>query len=163
MTGEERPEPVPAEIRALMVRADELQRAITDLAEQLYAQDDTRHTSYRVGEAASEVRRARSVLDEAALDLARTRKARDTSLCGVPWGACPLHGATLCSSGGRSWCTESGCSHTWGYDRLGNACGEPVTHTIADREGKSVRACNGHAVYARKSLEGGIITPITEQ
>ncbi|MEU2380332.1 hypothetical protein [Streptomyces misionensis] len=154
-------EPTPADIRALMAEAADLNARIQDAYTRLWSWTDenTRSLTYPLQEAAADVRRARDNLSEAASALARARTARDPKLCNVPWGVCPEHGNTLRSSGGRTWCTAS-CSRRWDYDRLDSPCTEPVTHQIADQTGAVVQFCHGHTLDARQRLEGAVITPL---
>ncbi|MGW1807194.1 hypothetical protein [Streptomyces sp. NPDC002078] len=154
-------EPTPAELRALMAEATALQGRITDIQERLRASEETRHTTFRLDDAAGRVAQAAEALGETASDLARTRVARDPKLCDVPWGVCPEHGNTLRGTGGRTWCTDPTCTRSWDYDRLGNACGEPATHTITDAEGETIRACDGHAKDAANRLDGAVITALS--
>uniref|UniRef100_UPI003F4919B1 hypothetical protein n=1 Tax=Streptomyces sp. CA-141956 TaxID=3240051 RepID=UPI003F4919B1 len=156
----EQHEPTPAELRALVAEAEVLEERILNVRARLRASDDAGDTAFRLTDAAENLRRATEALEMTASDLARTRTARDPGLCSVPWGVCPAHGNTLRSTGGRSWCTDLGCSRSWGYDRLAMTCGEPVTHTVTDAAGSSFLACRGHAMDAEKRLEGGTVTPL---
>ncbi|PWI06398.1 hypothetical protein DIZ27_33420 [Streptomyces sp. NWU339] len=79
----------------------------------------------------------------------------------VYWGVCPVHGNTLRGTGGRTWCTDPNCARSWDYDRLGNACGEPATHTITDAEGGTIRACDGQAKDAANRLDGAVTTTLS--
>ncbi|MFB8046286.1 hypothetical protein ACFC8F_33880, partial [Streptomyces hydrogenans] len=122
--------------------------------------EDIRRTKFRLEDAAGLVRDVRKDLDETAGDLARVRAVRDGSVCAVPWGVCPDHGNTLRGSGGRSWCTELGCTRTWTYDRTGSPCGEPLSARVTDAFGGSFLACQGHAMDAEKRLDGAVVTPL---
>ncbi|MFD4050151.1 hypothetical protein ACFWSF_32155 [Streptomyces sp. NPDC058611] len=155
-------EPTPAEFRALMTEADAFQRRILDAYDRLKASasEDVRRTGFRLEDAAGEIRRVRTELDETASDLARVRAVRDGSVCAVPWGVCPDHGNTLTSTGGRTSCTAPGCGRTWGYNRLGSPCGEPLTHKVTDAAGGFFLACKAHAIDATERLIGGTVTPL---
>ncbi|WP_426567340.1 hypothetical protein [Streptomyces canus] len=59
------------------------------------------------------------------------------------------------------WCTDPTCTRSWDHDRLGNACGESVTHLVTDAEGGTLRACNGHALDVGKRLDGAAITVLS--
>ncbi|MFG2334287.1 hypothetical protein ACGFMM_32450 [Streptomyces sp. NPDC048604] len=157
--GGEQQEPTPAELRVLAAEAEVLEQRILHATARLHASDETRDTAFRLGDAAENVRRGREALELTVADLARARTARDPKLCGVPWGVCPEHGSTLRSSGGRAWCRAAGCQRSWGYYRLGTACGEPVAHKVTDAAGGSFLACFGHTLDAEKRLEGGTIEP----
>ncbi|MEV6179971.1 hypothetical protein [Streptomyces sp. NPDC052015] len=154
-------EPTPAELRALMAEATALQGRINDVQERLRASEETRHTAFRLDDAAGRVAQAGEALGETASDLARTRAARDPKLCDVPWGVCPDHGNTLRGSGGRAWCTDPTCGRSWDYDRLGNACAEPATHTVTDAEGGTMRTCDGHTKDVANRLDGAVITALS--
>ncbi|MFD5415243.1 hypothetical protein [Streptomyces nojiriensis] len=154
------PEPTPADIRALMADASTLQQRIRDLEERLRSSEETRHTAFRLDDAAGQIARVHEDLEKTAGELARVRAVRDGSVCAVPWGVCPEHGSTLCSSGGKTWCTEPGCSRSWGYDRMNAPCGEPLTHQVTDAAGGSFLACKAHAMDASERLIGGTVTPL---
>ncbi|MFJ9810705.1 hypothetical protein ACIRTB_21005 [Streptomyces sp. NPDC101158] len=158
--ADEHRDPTPAELRALAADVEGLEQRILDVRARLRANEETRDTAFRLDDAAENVRRGREALELTVGDLIRTRTARDPKLCGVPWGVCPEHGNTLRGSGGRTWCTDPACSRSWGYDKLGTACGEPVTHTVTDAAGASFLACRGHAMDAEKRLEGGTVTAL---
>ena len=68
-----------------------------------------------------------------------------STTCMVPWGCCPDHGATIRSSGGRSWCRKPGCGRSWDYGRGEQPCEELVTRTIRDSTGAEIKVCEGHA------------------
>ncbi|MGW2016770.1 hypothetical protein [Streptomyces sp. NPDC001927] len=144
-----------------MAEADDLEGRIRDFRARLQtADEDTRGTGFRLEDAAGAIRHARDALSEGTSDLTRARAVRDGSVCAVPWGVCPDHGNTLRSSGGRCWCTELACARSWGYDRLGSACGEPLTHNVTDAHGGSFLACRAHAMDADERLEGGTVTAL---
>jgi hypothetical protein len=75
----------------------------------------------------------------------------------VPWGVCPEHGNTLTSTSGKTSCRVVGCSRTWDYDRVGLPCIEPSRWTVTDQTGNASVTCDGHALDARKCLEGARI------
>jgi hypothetical protein len=85
-------------------------------------------------------------------------------VCPAEWGACPDHGNTVHSSGGRSWCERPGCGRTWPYDRVGQPCTEPIGFEVrgdGDPDGLWTGLCTGHAIGARGQLVGGQIRPVT--
>ncbi|MFI5526864.1 hypothetical protein [Streptomyces platensis] len=153
-------EPTPADIRALIADADVLQERIRNVEQQLRGSEETRHTVFRLSDAAGQLTDVSKSLEETAGELARVRAVRDGSVCAVPWGVCPEHGNTLTSSGGRTRCTQLYCGRSWNYDRLGVPCGEPLTHKVTDPEGNSFLACKAHAMDATERLIGGIVTPL---
>ncbi|MCP2337895.1 hypothetical protein [Actinomadura rupiterrae] len=71
--------------------------------------------------------------------------------CRMDRPACPIHGATICTSGGETWCQTPGCPYWWPYDRWDTPCPEPVTHQVTDATGTIRRVCSGHAVAARQT------------
>jgi hypothetical protein len=80
--------------------------------------------------------------------------AADPTCCAAEWGACPEHGNTLSSSGGRTWCTRSDCGRTWLGSRLTSHCAEPAVVVVADAAGRETRLCAGHWTDARVRLVG---------
>ncbi|MFK3734659.1 hypothetical protein ACI2LJ_30835 [Streptomyces sp. NPDC088090] len=156
-------EPTPADFRALISDVSALQDRIRSAVGGLRDSEETRHTAFRLGEAVGELSSLTKALEETAGDLARVRSVRDGSVCAVPWGVCPEHGNALRSSGGKTGCTEPGCSRTWGYDRLGAPCGEPLTHTVTDAQGSSFLACRAHAADASERLLGSTVALLDPQ
>ncbi len=80
--------------------------------------------------------------------------AADPTRCAAEWGACPEHGNTLSSSGGRTRCTHSDCGRTWPGSRLTSHCAEPAAVIVADAAGAETRLCAGHWTDARLRLIG---------
>jgi len=80
--------------------------------------------------------------------------ATDPTRCAAEWGACPEHGNTLSSSGGRTWCTRPDCGRTWPGSRLTSHCAEPAAVIVADVAGQKTRLCPGHWTDARTRLVG---------
>ncbi|MGV9386502.1 hypothetical protein ACWDRB_62625 [Nonomuraea sp. NPDC003707] len=72
---------------------------------------------------------------------------RDThtrgALCGIPWGVCPDHGATLAVSSAATACQE--CGRRWPGDRLNQPCPDPITRTEEARHLMRTGMCGGHA------------------
>jgi hypothetical protein len=60
-------------------------------------------------------------------------------LCAM--GACPEHGNTLVSSGGKSWCRDPGYRRSWDHDRGGMPCTDPEHWRVTDR-------CGGAGLFA---------------
>lgn len=148
-------ETTPADLVELAARADQLAADI-DAARAALAQGP----AFRLPDAAGEVRRVAADLRETAEDQARVR-ARPADACPADWGVCPVHGNTLTSSGGRSWCRADDCDRTWNYDRGGEPCAEPVRWLVTDETGYSFRACDGHATAARAQIIGATVEPVT--
>jgi hypothetical protein len=69
-------------------------------------------------------------------------------------GVCPKHGNTLISTGGKTCCRVIECGRTWSYDRVGLPCIEPAQWRVTDKHGDALVTCDGHALDARKRLEG---------
>ena len=147
------PPVTPARFRELAAAAEALASEIDAARLQARAAGDepTRHATFRTEDAASLARQVGHELEATAEDLARVR---GRSNCGVSWGACPEHGATLHSSGGQCWCETPGCGRRWGYDRLGAPCSEPAAFAAQDQEGTKFLICAGHAIDARARLVG---------
>ena len=161
MTSENDPtvEVTPADLRTLAGQAETLAQQTRAACIGLRNQSDTKQATFRMDDLAGQLEQAAEELRATASDVARARTARDDRLCGLPSGACPDHGATLASSGGRSWCTQPGCGRQWDYDRLGTPCQEPVSHQITDPTGTTFTACAAHAADAKRNLTGATITP----
>ncbi len=84
----------------------------------------------------------------------------DGTLCGVTWGVCPDHGATLRTDARGTGCGFPGCPRTWDYDRFAAPCEDPATHQVRDAAGGVMPLCGGHAIAVGKALEGAVITPL---
>jgi hypothetical protein len=155
-------EPTPAELRETAAAAEALADRIDDLVTRLRAAkaDEAATSTYLLTDGASQARQTAHDLLQAAAALARSRTARSTGVCGIPWGVCPEHGNTLTSSGGHTQCRSSRCGRQWTYDRLDAPCTEPVSHEITDQEGMSFRACTGHAMDAAQRLIGAAVVRI---
>ncbi|MFD7867816.1 hypothetical protein [Streptomyces sp. NPDC059783] len=153
-------EPTPADIRALIADADTLQERIRAIEQQLRSSEETRHSVFRLADAAGRLTDVSEALEETAGELARVRSVRDGSVCAVPWGVCPEHGNTLVSTGGRTRCSQLACTRVWSYDRLGVPCGEPLTHKVTDATGASFNACRAHAMDATERIIGCTVTPL---
>jgi hypothetical protein len=151
---------IPARLRELAAKAGALAAEIETVRSELTTAPDepTRSSGFRLDNAAGEARRISTDLQETAEDLARVR---GRSGCLADWGVCPTHGNTLTSSGGRSWCREPGCGRQWNYHRGGLPCDEPLAYTVTDADGRSATMCAGHALDARKRLDGTATTPIS--
>lgn len=78
----------------------------------------------------------------------------EAGACLVPWGVCPEHGNTLTSTDGKTWCRATGCGRMWNYDRVRLPCTEPTRWQVTDQHGEAAVMCDGHALDARKRLEG---------
>lgn len=141
---------------SLAVRADALVAEIDVLHGDIRAADDEAVclASFRSDDAAAGMRRAATDLRETAGHLGRIAAAARPTACRVQWGACPQHGNTLTSSGGKTWCRYGGCVGTWDWDRVGLPCTEPARWKVTDRQGGESVMCHGHALDARRCLEG---------
>jgi hypothetical protein len=151
--------PTPTELRELAARARALGADIADAHARLQTapHEPTRRVGFRLDEAAGAARgTVAEDLDATADDLVRIR---GRGPCPADWGVCPVHGATLRSTGGRCWCDATGCDRSWDYDRLGMPCTEPITHDVRHPDGSSPM-CTGHADVARRQLAGAVVTPL---
>jgi len=148
--------------RALAARAEDLAAAIGAYKRELGTAtwEPVRRAGFSCDTAAGQARQAAAELRDTAARLDRIAAAAVPGMCSVPWGACPVHGATLAGSGGRSWCRVPRCGRTWDYDRGGLPCAEPASWLVADRHGGSGEMCDGHAADARERLDGAVITPL---
>jgi hypothetical protein len=84
----------------------------------------------------------------------------DILLCGVTWGVCPDHGATLDATPDRTTCRHPECRLTWDYDRFAAPCPEPASHQVRDSAGGAMPLCGGHVTAVAKQLVGAVITPL---
>lgn len=152
----------PASLRELAAAADALAERINAVQAALRGEEPgaRRRAGFRLDDAAGQARQVSRALEDTAGELARIA-ATPEHACGIEWGVCPRHGATVNSTQGRSWCTVEGCGNRWGYDRLSTPCPEPVTHRITDTEGTVQDVCDGHAIGARTSITGVTVEPIT--
>jgi hypothetical protein len=151
-------------MRTLAGQAEALADAIEASKEDFRAHgadhnDPVRRAGFRLDDAAGQARAISGEMQATAADLARIA-ARPEGSCVIPWGVCPQHGNTLRSTGGKTWCTITGCGHVWGYDRLAMPCAEPARWQLTDREGAEALLCDGHARDARTRLEGSTIIPL---
>lgn len=154
----------PARMRALSRQAEALAAALAAAREDFRAhgadrEDPVRRAGFRLAEAAGQARAVSAEMQSTAADLARLA-ARPAGSCSIAWGVCPVHGNTLTSTGGNTWCTVTGCGRTWRYDRLAMPCAEPARWQLTDREGTQARLCDGHAADARTRLVGATIDPL---
>lgn len=151
----------PAELRELAAAVEATAVRIDELRRRLIAADvePAQPAGWRLENALAELRHGAGTVQAAADILARVR-ALPGQACRVPWGVCPDHGATLSSSGGRAWCRT--CRRSWGYDRLGLPCAEPVLARVVDADGVEVRMCAGHTLDARSRLVGATITLLAD-
>jgi hypothetical protein len=148
--------------RELAARARDLAAAIAAYHQELRAaaHEPIRRAGFRCDEAAGQARQAAADLDDTAADLDRIAAAAAPGTCSIPWGACPEHGATLASSGGRTWCRVTRCRRRWDWDRMGLPCNEPARWLVTDSAGASGAMCDGHAADARQRLDGARIQPL---
>jgi hypothetical protein len=153
--------PGPARFRELAQEAEALATAIGQAHSGLRASDEEfiRRSGFRLEDAAGAARGVASELRDTASDLDRFA-ARPADACEIPWGACPEHGGTLTSTGGRTTCQA--CGRTWDYDRLTMPCEEPARWILTDSGGDSSRVCDGHACDARTRLEGARLTRLPD-
>jgi hypothetical protein len=154
----------PARMRSLAGQAEALATAIDSAKEDFRRhsadhEDPVRHAGFRLDDAAGQARAIATQMHDTAADLARIA-ARPAGSCTIPWGVCPAHGNTLTSTGGKTWCTITGCGRTWDYDRLAMPCAEPARWKLTDQHGAKVLACDGHARDARNRLEGATVVPL---
>jgi hypothetical protein len=144
--------PTPPELRELAARALALAADIDSANVRLRAAEDepTQRVGFRLDIAAGDLRSAAYEVLSTATDLTRVI---DRSDCDADWGVCPDHGATLVSSGGRSWCNTVECGRKWDYDRGGLPCDEPAAFAVAGPGGgDSSRLCAGHTASLRQGI-----------
>jgi len=149
-------------MRDLAAQAEALTAAISAAHDDFRvrdSEDPVRRAAFRLGDAAGQARAIVTELQDTAADLARIA-ARPQGSCSIPWGVCPEHSNTLTGTGGKTWCRAAGCGRTWGYDRLGMPCAEPARWKVTDLEGSEGLLCHGHALDARKRLEGARVVPL---
>jgi len=151
-----------ARARDIAASADALAAAIGAFEEDLRSADDepVRRTGFRCDAATGSVHRAARELLDTAADLDRIATAAAPGTCSIPWGACPAHGNTLTSTGGKTWCRHLGCDRTWDYDRGGLPCTEPARWMVTDQHGAGGVMCTGHGKDARERLLGATIVPL---
>lgn len=123
--------------------------------------EPVRHAGFQCDTAAAYTSQAAAELLDTAARLDRIGAAAAPGTCSAEWGCCPVHGATLVGSGGRTWCQVAGCGREWEYDRGGLPCTEPARWLVTDSSGGSGSMCNGHAEDARRRLVGAVITHLT--
>jgi hypothetical protein len=146
--------------RELAAAADQLKASITAFHADLRAGDEsTRRAGFRCDTAKGWAASITDDMHATASDLDRIAAASTPGTCSIPWGACPDHGGTLRSTGGRTWCVYPGCGRQWDYDRGGLPCTETAAWTVTDKEGGSGAVCAGHAVDIRKH-DWARLTPI---
>lgn len=128
-------------VRATQLGAD-IRTAQADLS--AASEEVVARTGFRLDDAAGQAHAVAGALMDTAVDLRRIG-ARTDRTCSVEWGCCPVHGASLRSSGGRSWCTVQGCE-SWDYDRLGLPCEEDAVAvlTFTAENDKQLLVCKGH-------------------
>jgi hypothetical protein len=149
----------PADLQALATRADQLAEKVATAKQAL--RELSAPVGYRLDDVAGGLRRAAEDIRRTAedLDCVRARDAMRHS-CSAQWGACPEHGNTLVSSGGRSWCRAAGCGRSWSWDRGGLPCTEPADFPVRDAQGKEMLLCPGHTLAARQQLVGAKVEAI---
>ena len=155
-----------AAARALspVVRAEALADGIDALQGDIRAarNESVRRAGFRCDTAIGWIRQASTELKDTADHLDRIAAATKPGACLVSWGVCLEHGDTLTSTGGKTWCRAMGCARTWDYDRVSLPCGELARRQVTDQHGEAVVMCDGHALDARKRLEGARIEPREE-
>lgn len=141
---------------SLVVRIEALADEIDALHRDIRAARDepVRRAGFCCDTAIGWLRQASAELADTADHLDRIADALKPGTCTVPWGVCPEHGNTLTSTGGKTWCRVICCGRTWNYDRAGLPCIEPARWRVTDQHGDSSVMCGGHALDARKRLEG---------
>jgi outer membrane murein-binding lipoprotein Lpp len=154
--------PTAARVRELAAQAKTLAGAIDALKADFRACGDepVRRTGFRCDATAGWARQAAAGLEETADDLDRVAAASVPGTCEIPWGVCPEHGATLRSSGGRTWCGATMCHREWAYNRMDLPCTGPARWRVTDQQGAARLVCDGHALDARARLVGAILRPL---
>ncbi|NBF00226.1 hypothetical protein FE391_43500 [Nonomuraea sp. KC401] len=84
--------------------------------------------------------------DGALASLRATTVPLPVHACGIAWGVCPEHGATLTVGGDLTRCQE--CDRSWPGDRLNQRCREPITWkgTTQRLGAPPFGLCDGHAI-----------------
>jgi hypothetical protein len=141
---------------SLAVRAEALADEIDVLHHEIRAARDepVRRAGFRCDTAIGWMRQASAELQGTADHLDRVAAGMKPGVCAVPRGVCPEHGNTLTCTGGKTWCRAVACGRTWGYDRVGLPCVESARWQVTDKYGGRSLMCDGHALDARKRLEG---------
>lgn len=149
-----------ADARELAARAQDLAAAIRTYRHSLNAAawEPIRQAGFQCDTAADYAQQAAAELLASAARLDRIAAAAAPGTCSIPWGACPVHGASLAAGGGRSWCQAPGCGRRWDYDRIGLPCTEPARWLVTGARGDGRVMCDGHAADARRRLEGAHVT-----
>jgi hypothetical protein len=132
--------------------ADEIDALYRDIRSARY--EPIRRAGFRCDTAIGHVRQASAELQGTADQLESMAAATKPGVCRVSWGVCPEHGNTLTSSGGKAWCRNTRCGRTWGSDRVGVPCIEPVRWRVTDKHGGTLLTCDGHALDASERIEG---------
>lgn len=88
------------------------------------------------------------------------RLAADETRCSAHWGACPEHGNTLSSSGGRSRCRRAGCGRTWPGSPGHSALRRAGRGDRGDQAGGQLRLCAGHWIDARERRVGARVVQV---
>lgn len=148
--------------RMLAEAAEALAAGIKAFHADLHAADSepVRQAGFRCDTAVGEAKNIGDELRKTADDLNRIAEASASGTCSIPWGVCPVHGNTLQSSGGRSWCSRPGCGRSWNYDRAWLPCAERAAFTLGDNSGATAPVCTGHAIDARRNLQGARLTAL---
>jgi hypothetical protein len=143
-------------VLSLAIRIEALADEVEALRSEIRAAWDepVRRAGFRCETGIGWLRQASAELQEAADRLDRLAAAMKPGACVVRWGVCPEHGNTLTGSGLKTWCREPECGRTWNYDRVGLPCIEPARWAVTDRYDARSVMCDGHALDARKRLEG---------
>ncbi|MFG1999728.1 hypothetical protein ACGFNU_11330 [Spirillospora sp. NPDC048911] len=125
------------------------------------ADEMVRRAGFRLPDAAGQARQIGHEMRQTAVTLERIA-AVPAQACRISWPACPEHGNTISSTGGRSWCRVPECGRRWDYDRGDIPCPEPVHWRVTDQYGDGGPMCNGHGLDARTALIGGTVVPLGE-
>lgn len=154
--------PFPERARELAAMAEALASGIRALHADLQVSDSepTRRTGFRCPDAVGEADGVAADMRKTADDLDRVAEAAAPGTCSIPWGVCPVHGNTLMSSRGQSWCAHQNCERRWDHDRGSLPCAEPAAWTLTDGSGASAPVCTGHASDARRNLQGVRLTAL---
>lgn len=152
-------EGVPAQARELALAAVALAEQVSALQAGLRARGIG--WQFQIGRAldvaAGPARQVAEALTAAADGLAQLDTIPDAgTVCALPWGVCPAHGATLARDGQGTICRK--CNRYWHYDRTTAPCPEPHTHVVTE-PGRTFLVCAGHAVAARGQIPGSAVEP----
>jgi hypothetical protein len=99
------------------------------------------------------MRQADRELQDTAGHLGRVAAAMKPGVSAVWWGVCPGHSSTRTNTSGKI-CRVTGCGRKWGPRPRRPAIHPAARWTVTGKHGHAHVMCDGHALDARKHLEG---------